>query len=417
MSKRACSEPFDSESKIPKHSMQKDWNWELCVLCQTKKQESDEKKMTCPFRSKKPDKHAGYTSLVHDLLAFAELGHLSSDLEHVCNVEKLIECKGSWHGTCRAKYKKEKLQRIKDSAHPEKVDGGKPSTRSSFNSPASAEVCFFCELSATKYGPPLFEVCTKEVDEKVRLAAIKMEDTKLLAKLAAGDMIAIEAKYHCRCLVRYYNRARSTQEEDEDATTRKHLHGIAFAELVSYIEEHGQSEEPVVFKLAELAKLYNARLVQLGATNEKVHSTRLKERLLGALPELTAHTKGKEVYISFAEDLVDALKRTYDDEGLNMMRAAKFIRQEIFSKSYTFDGNFDAQCQEKSVSPTLLAFVSMLLDGTDITEKETPVKTSCARAATIAQLITFNAVKTTREKTSSIRHNKSRETPLTIYTA
>jgi hypothetical protein len=89
--------------------------------------------------------------------------------------------------------KKEKLKRLKDSANQEEVDRGKPPTRSAFSSAASAELCFFCERPATKYGPPLSQVQTKELDETVRLAAIKMEDSKLLAKLAAGDMIAIEA--------------------------------------------------------------------------------------------------------------------------------------------------------------------------------------------------------------------------------
>ena len=35
--------------------------------------------------------------------------------------------------------------------------------------------------------------------------AQELADTKLLAKLSEGDMIATEAKYHCNCLSRLRN--------------------------------------------------------------------------------------------------------------------------------------------------------------------------------------------------------------------
>ena len=50
-------------------------------------------------------------------------------------------------------------------------------------------------------------------------------------------MVAQDAEYHVICLVSLYNRARGTEtysaESDVDAVN----HGIAFAELVSYIED------------------------------------------------------------------------------------------------------------------------------------------------------------------------------------
>ena len=35
--------------------------------------------------------------------------------------------------------------------------------------------------------------------------------TKLLAKLSAGDMITIKAKYHCKCLEAYYIKVRNEE--------------------------------------------------------------------------------------------------------------------------------------------------------------------------------------------------------------
>ena len=40
-----------------------------------------------------------------------------------------------------------------------------------------------------------------------------LSDDRLLAKLAVGDMIAVEAKYHSSCLAQLYNRRRSIKRE------------------------------------------------------------------------------------------------------------------------------------------------------------------------------------------------------------
>ena len=60
---------------------------------------------------------------------------------------------------------------------------------------------------------------------------LEVEDTALLAKLVAGDIIAIEAKYHHDCLRSLYNRARQAAPKGNDGDDSC-LHGIAFAELV-----------------------------------------------------------------------------------------------------------------------------------------------------------------------------------------
>ena len=44
------------------------------------------------------------------------------------------------------------------------------------------------------------------VSHRVRDIARETEDTKILAKLSEGDMVAIESLYHCKCLVAYYNK-------------------------------------------------------------------------------------------------------------------------------------------------------------------------------------------------------------------
>ncbi len=83
------------------------------------------------------------------------------------------------------------------------------------------------------------------------------------AKLSTGDLIAQEAKYHPQCLASLYNKVRDTKEPESSVDDINH--GIAFAGLVSYIEEvRMDSFIAPVFKLMDLVNLYRTRLEQLG---------------------------------------------------------------------------------------------------------------------------------------------------------
>ena len=65
-----------------------------------------------------------------------------------------------------------------------------------------------------------------------------------------------------------------------------------------------RDEESVsVFKLTDTVSLYKKKLQQLGVTvGNRIHSKRLKIRLLSALPDLTAHVQGRKILLTFKED-------------------------------------------------------------------------------------------------------------------
>ena len=81
---------------------------------------------------------------------------------------------------------------------------------------------------------------------------------------------------------------------DETDNTERQLHGIALAELVSYIHETGDNKDEVrVLKLADLAKMHSARLNQLGVgVSGHLHTTELKSRILAQFPDMQAHREG-----------------------------------------------------------------------------------------------------------------------------
>ena len=70
-------------------------------------------------------------------------------------------------------------------------------------------------------------------------------------------MVAIDAQYHAQCLISFYNRGRQSKSSNEDENYIScDLESLAFAEVVSYIEECGKSDKNLVFQLCDLKTLY-----------------------------------------------------------------------------------------------------------------------------------------------------------------
>ena len=76
---------------------------------------------------------------------------------------------------------------------------------------------FFCGKSDTTIN--MHQCQTSRLSNKVKHIATEIGNTKLLAKLSEGDMVATEAKYHSKCLLELYNqysdvnRVQSNNEE------------------------------------------------------------------------------------------------------------------------------------------------------------------------------------------------------------
>jgi len=398
-------------------------NWELCVLCQ----EETEEPLQYPMRSTKAPVGSGYHSLANDLIEFEELGQMPLEipldrLDDGNGIEATLKTNNAkWHKTCRLKYTCKLQRRRKSIERAKQAADSKIRTRSIKGHGKTEEpLCLFCNQPAGSEA--LHEASTIQLDENVRNAARQTEDTELLAKLSAGDMIAIEAKYHIKCLRTLYNKARQMTSVKVDNEEAK-IHGIAFAELVAFIEDAKDDDCAPVFKLADLGNLYKTRLEQLDAkVGHRVHTTRLKARLLSVFPGLQAHSQGRDTLLTFKDDIGCALKKAcdYDSDAIHLARAAQVVRREMFCTKFTFDGSFHQGCQKESVSPSLLALVNMILDGANIKHQTHLVEgTTTPAAITISQLLVFNSVKHARtaKSSSTVRHSRDRETPLTLYLA
>ena len=167
--------------------------------------------------------------------------------------------------------------------------------------------------------------------------------------------------------------------------------------------------------------MYKTRLEQLDADVEgRIHTSRFKKRLLSVLPDLQAHLQGKCVILTFDEDIGSALRKAcnIDDDAIHLARAAQLVRKEMFGKKYTFDGSFKPSCEQDVIPPSLMALVSMILDGPNIKHQSEVAATTARAALSISRLLMFNSVKYGRDVDSSHgRHNRDCETPLTLYVA
>lgn len=149
-----------------------------------------------------------------------------------------------------------------------------------------------------------------------------------------------------------------------------------------------------------------------------MHSSRLKDRLLSALPDLQAHYEGNNIILSFYEDFSAALRKAcdFDDDAMHLVRATQIVRKKMFEKKYSFNGSFKNSTEQDAVPTSLMALVRMIFDGPSIKSQSEHVTSTSRAALSISQLLMFNSVKFGRSTDSRHeQHNRDRETPLALY--
>ena len=131
-----------------------------------------------------------------------------------------------------------------------------------------------------------------------------------------------------------YKKADAVQLDGNYRDSERQLHGITFSEVVTYIDEMTiySPEKKFVFKLSDLNKLYCKRLKELSLDMQgRVHSTRLKNRILSHFPGMKSYDDGREVLLGFDANIGEVLGRSlstnYDDEGFIMAEAAIIVRR------------------------------------------------------------------------------------------
>ena len=104
----------------------------------------------------------------------------------------------------------------------------------------------------------------------------------------------------------------------------------------------------------------------------RMHTTRLKQKLLAHFPDMQAQSKGRDVMLVFDKDIGAALDKACeqdsDDEAVCLAHAAQIVCRHMFDPS-PFTRSFNENCQEKSVPHLLLSLVNMVLEGPSIKDQ------------------------------------------------
>ena len=278
--------------------------------------------LKCPLENpvKKGNKKDAYTNFLNHVKQFQDIDSLPVIVKFECD-ETAENCRKS----CNAKFsscklEKAKLKRKRSSDSTETSSRGK---RQRLNS----EVCFLCEKGAREDDGDLRQVSTFETDANIRTIT-ELNDSRLLERIVKGDLIAIGAKYHLKCLIELNNRYRShvrKSNKDKQNVDENVCNSRVFVELASYVKKEVYSGK-LVFKLSDLHSLYESRLEDLGNA-KSVNNTRLKERLLEYFKEAQEQFDGRNTFLVFKEGMrnmiQDALmKRGFSEDALILVRAA-----------------------------------------------------------------------------------------------
>ena len=192
------------------------------------------------------------------------------------------EKRAKWHKLCKNHFSTLKLERAQKRKAGDSDGKHNESRKKLPRRSTDTEVRqggFFCEETSGE----LHRASTFNLDRNVRESARILNDTFLPRKLSGGDMVALDAMYHTQCLSKLYKKVARLKNQNVIPTDNDSIcQSIALAELVSFLEEfRSDLDDNPVFKLPELSKMYASRLEQMGVDiSQRVHSTRLKERLI-----------------------------------------------------------------------------------------------------------------------------------------
>ena len=173
----------------------------MCILCRKPSIEP----LVCPEKSKRKDTGAGYLSLASNLSQLHKanpFGFDKNELDDGSGIASTLTVnKACWHKSCRNKINTTEVKRAAKRKEDNEEDNDSiksvaKTRRLTEDKSIFESRCFFCD----KPGGNLHRASTLEVDTKVRKYATELNDTSLLTKLAAGDMVAIDAIYHTKCI-------------------------------------------------------------------------------------------------------------------------------------------------------------------------------------------------------------------------
>ena len=181
-------------------------DWSNCIVCR-----KSEGNLICP--ANRPNAKQSYTDFLQIVNGFLSLDKLPTQIiiSGKERAEDFVTNSAKWNKSCLLKFVSSKLACARE-RHARSIEDDPESLQR--KSPRLSEVsastshklkCIFCESSEGL----LHSCSTFNLDTQLRGMATKLQDIDLLSRISSGDLVAIDAKYHSKCMLGYKNRFRS----------------------------------------------------------------------------------------------------------------------------------------------------------------------------------------------------------------
>lgn len=374
---------------------------ELCVLCQEKTNEE----LVCPLDNpvgvRGAEAYKDIISLVNQFRDIDAAPHPNLELPDEATMQAN---RASWHKTCRQLYKASALDRAKTryskALQPLRKRPRRASTETNRN------LCLFCNETTSKDDHSFQKVSlTEDIHDK----AVSLGEDRIVARLAEGDLVAIEAKYHRNCYTKFNRRHYEMQMNTKQCQGTQDTEIIVENELLQFVNEEiaGGCR---IFALQDLTDMMTERLEQ-HEIRKKVNCTRLKKRVLENFPHLTEE-KGirNRVFLVCSEEarkIISSASQTPEEELRTLLMAASILRKAVLGHDtvFNFMGLFPEGCEEFAVPVRLKYFFRQLLHG----PKSSPMQDNSRAVLSMSQLTMLNI--------TSLPANRRCEPPLAVFLA
>ena len=205
----------------PSSTAAKPTDWTLCALCQ---EHSKKESLRDTRRANNQSSQDVYDMLARNLKALSELNTLPfginiSRLDDGCGIsETLAKHDAKWYKNFYVQCSSSHVARAESRTRKQKDIRFSQETNSPVKkilqtcfAPApigQGSTCFFCDAVICDE-KVVHRAATKNLDSNVRFMATELRNTKLLARLSAGDMTASDTVYHKNCITALHTQYRS----------------------------------------------------------------------------------------------------------------------------------------------------------------------------------------------------------------
>lgn len=208
--------------------------------------------------------------------------------------EDFKKFKAKWHKSCRQKFTNEKLEKMIRSkerlTESKEVKDVKPSRS---KAKPSNDICFFCDEESE---PKSLTSCrTLGIDEKVRALCdfFAIYAPIIRPKLSQGDMVAIDARYHLKCLSSFYKDADRRTVQEENYASIQAFEKISIV-IKKFMKIKSVDAVGNFLLLKDIHLMYNNSLEELSEYSiSKINQTRLKEKILEEISRINLYQKRK----------------------------------------------------------------------------------------------------------------------------